>query len=177
MRRRVTILALVLLALALVAVAVPLAGPVWWWVMTKEIPQNITDEQGRKLIGWQRVKRWGAPVGHGKWVLFYADTGYMASDWLFSADHPVGIIEGTSSEAPFSNLVDSEKESERFTFVFDGNSQVLDHMLVSPALFDRFRAADILHFNAGFPAELNDDESTALRASDHDPLEGRFRFK
>lgn len=49
-------------------------------------------------------------------------------------------------------------------------------MLVSPTLLQRFVAVDILHFNAGFLSDLGDDPTTTLRASDHDPLEGRFEF-
>ena len=53
--------------------------------------------------------------------------------------------------------------SERYTYVYDGNSQVLDQTLVSPAIrrFDY----DIVHVNAEF----------ADQASDHDPQVIRFR--
>ncbi|WP_031506824.1 endonuclease/exonuclease/phosphatase family protein [Streptomyces megasporus] len=53
--------------------------------------------------------------------------------------------------------------SERYTYVFDGNSQVLDQTLVSPGIrrFDY----DIVHVNAEF----------ADQASDHDPQVIRFR--
>ena len=50
-------------------------------------------------------------------------------------------------------------------------------MLVSPALLELFAWADILHFNTGFPSDLSEDPITTLRASDHYPLEGRFKFK
>ncbi|HBY99317.1 MAG TPA: hypothetical protein DEP84_36155 [Chloroflexi bacterium] len=93
------------------------------------------------------------------------------------ADHPVAILEGSSGEVPLTNLLNLEKDAETFTFIFDGNSQVLDHMLASPALYNLFAAVDILHFNAGFPAALSDNASTPLHAADHDPLEGRFRFR
>ena len=77
-----------------------------------------------------------------------------------------------------TNLLNLEKPAETYTYVYDGNSQVLDHMLVSPALLEMYVAADILHFNAGFPATLlGEDPTTTLRASDHDPLEGRFKIK
>ncbi|RME44207.1 MAG: hypothetical protein D6791_13705, partial [Chloroflexi bacterium] len=92
-------------------------------------------------------------------------------------DNPIAILEGGAGEVPLTNLVNLEKDAERFTFVFDGNSQVLDHMLVSPALLDLFVGVDILHFDAGFPNALGDEAGTPLRASDHDPLEGRFRFR
>lgn len=92
-------------------------------------------------------------------------------------DHPVAILEGGDGEVPLTNLLNLEKDAETFTYVYDGNSQVLDHMLVSPALYDLFAAVDILHFNAGFPADLSEDATTPLRASDHDALEGRFNFR
>jgi predicted extracellular nuclease len=92
-------------------------------------------------------------------------------------DHPVAILEGGPGEVPLINLINFERRSQRFTYVYDGNSQVLDHMLVSPVLLYRFRGVDVLHFNAGFPDALRGDETTTLRASDHDPIEGRFRFK
>ena len=92
------------------------------------------------------------------------------------ADHPLAILEGGPGQPPLTNLIDLEKDAERFTFVFDGNSQVLDHMLVSPALLGLVRAADVLHFNASFPAVLADDAATPFRSADHDPLEGRFTF-
>jgi predicted extracellular nuclease len=92
-------------------------------------------------------------------------------------DHPIAILEGVGGVLPLTNLIDLEKDDERFTFVFDGNSQVLDHTLISPALKDMFAGIDVLHFNAGYPAELGDDPGTALRASDHDPLESRFIIK
>ena len=91
--------------------------------------------------------------------------------------HPLSILEGGDGEVPLTNLLYLEKPPETFTFVFDGNSQVLDHMLVSPALLNYVVAADILHFNAGFPSDLGEDATTTLRASDHDPLEGRFKIK
>jgi len=92
-------------------------------------------------------------------------------------DHPIAILEGGAGEVPLTNLLNLEKDAETFTYVFDGNSQVLDHMLVSPALYDLSVAVDILHFNASYPNDLSEDVSTPLRASDHDPLESRFQFK
>ena len=91
--------------------------------------------------------------------------------------HPVAILEGGAGEVPLTNLLGLEKAAETFAFAFDGNSQVLDHMLVSPALLKSVVGADILHFNAGFPSSLGDDPSTTLRSADHDPLEGRFSLE
>jgi predicted extracellular nuclease len=93
-------------------------------------------------------------------------------------DNPVAILEGGDDEVPLINLATMEKPAETFSFVFDGNSQLLDHILVSPGLYDYFKAVDILHFNNLAPATLFDeDPTTTLEASDHDPVESRFFFK
>jgi uncharacterized protein len=95
-----------------------------------------------------------------------------------NTDYPVAILEGGSGDAPLTNLITlREKKEDTFTFVYDIRAQMLDHMLVSPALLKLFVAVDILHFNAGFALEFSEDATITRRASDHDPLEGRFNFK
>lgn len=66
------------------------------------------------------------------------------------------------------NLTNDLPAAERYTYIFEGNAQALDHILVSPSL----RASaevDIVHVNAEF-AEV------AARASDHDPVVVRLRL-
>jgi predicted extracellular nuclease len=63
-----------------------------------------------------------------------------------------------------TNLTDSLPEGERYTFVFDGNGQTLDHILVSPRLAARSPIYDIVHINTEF----------AGPASDHDPAVTRI---
>ena len=53
-------------------------------------------------------------------------------------------------------------EEERYSFVFQGNSQQLDHVLVSANLAEDVEV-DIVHVNAEFA-------ETSTRASDHDPV-------
>jgi predicted extracellular nuclease len=93
-------------------------------------------------------------------------------------EHPLAILEGMTGEVPrygvLTNLIDWEMPAETFTFVFDGNSQVLDHMLVSRELLEDVAAVDILHFNASFPAGLGADPTTPIRSADHDPVELRL---
>lgn len=91
-------------------------------------------------------------------------------------DHPLAILEGGATEVPLTNLINLEKPAEAFTFVFDGNSQVLDHILISPSLMEDYTAVDVLHFNAGFPSDLGSVPGTPVRASDHDAVEVRFRL-
>ncbi|MGW9530725.1 S-layer homology domain-containing protein [Paenibacillus terrae] len=61
-----------------------------------------------------------------------------------------------------TNLVDKLDEKERYSYIYEGNSQTLDHLLVSPSISES-SVLDIVHINADF--------STADgRVSDHDPL-------
>jgi predicted extracellular nuclease len=65
------------------------------------------------------------------------------------------------------NLVERVPVDERYSYIFQGISQTLDHIFVSRSLA-REAAIDMVHVNADFPA--------AERASDHDPLVARISF-
>jgi predicted extracellular nuclease len=59
--------------------------------------------------------------------------------------------------------------NERYTYVFDGNSQALDHIFVTNNIFQHaLDNTDIIHLNAEF--------ASANRPSDHDPVLARFSF-
>jgi predicted extracellular nuclease len=64
------------------------------------------------------------------------------------------------------NLFETLPQGERYTYIFDGNSQALDHILVSKGLFASLVRFDVVHINA----EFND------QASDHDPPVAIFRL-
>ncbi|MFG3052427.1 lamin tail domain-containing protein [Kitasatospora sp. NPDC048239] len=53
--------------------------------------------------------------------------------------------------------------AERYTYVYEGNSQVLDHILVSPALAATAYAYDIVHLNSEFAAQLSDHDPQIVR--------------
>ncbi|RZQ64477.1 hypothetical protein EWH70_10735 [Amycolatopsis suaedae] len=98
-------------------------------------------------------------------------------DQLLAADRGANVVvAGDLNDFPFSptlgtlteggalrSLIDTLPERERYTYVFEGNSQVLDHTLVSHA--PRGVDYDVVHINAEF----------AVQASDHDPQVVRFR--
>lgn len=69
------------------------------------------------------------------------------------------------TEAGLTDLPSTVPPRERYTYVFDGNSQVLDHILLSPALARGPYSYDIVHTNAEY----------AQRPSDHDPQLVRLR--
>lgn len=61
-----------------------------------------------------------------------------------------------------TNLVDTLPVSERYSYIYDGNSQTLDHILVDKANGTKAEI-DVVHVNADFSTEQG-------RVSDHDPL-------
>lgn len=78
------------------------------------------------------------------------------NDFEFSASMAEIIAAGVK------NLYDLLPEGERYSYVFDGNSQALDHILTSPWMTDRLAHFDVVHMNSEFPS--------ADRFSDHDAL-------
>jgi predicted extracellular nuclease len=96
---------------------------------------------------------------------------------LFSANPDANVIVlGDLNDFQFSDtlsileqaglhaLIDDLPLNERYSYVFDGNSQAIDHMLVGGGLLPRPRAYDPVHVNAEF----------AIQVSDHDPQVGGF---
>ncbi|MEC3980176.1 endonuclease/exonuclease/phosphatase family protein [Amycolatopsis sp. H20-H5] len=98
-------------------------------------------------------------------------------DQLLAADKNANVIvAGDLNDYPFSaavqtltaggklkDLIAGLPENERYSYVFEGQSQVLDHLLASNA--PRGVDYDVVHINAEF----------AQQASDHDPQIVRFR--
>jgi predicted extracellular nuclease len=52
---------------------------------------------------------------------------------------------------------------ERYTYVFEGNSQVLDHILLSTGLFVRPHVYDVVHVNAEYTDQASDHEPAVVR--------------
>ncbi|MEX1309606.1 MAG: esterase-like activity of phytase family protein [Candidatus Sulfomarinibacteraceae bacterium] len=74
----------------------------------------------------------------------------------------------TLAAEPMVNLMERLPQVDRWTYVYQGNSQVLDHIIVSPALANGAEI-EVLHLNSSAPA--------TERPSDHDPVIARFRFR
>ncbi len=75
------------------------------------------------------------------------------NDFQFST--PLATLKG----GVLNTLMDTLPLSERYSYVYDGNSQALDHILVSNGLFNRPFVYDVVHVNSEF----------ATQASDHEP--------
>jgi hypothetical protein len=77
----------------------------------------------------------------------------------FEFSQTVDILE---AGAVLRSLVKDLAATERYSYVFEGNSQVLDQILFSPNLVDQFlHVYDVVHVNSEF--------ADAIQASDHEP--------
>jgi predicted extracellular nuclease len=74
---------------------------------------------------------------------------------------------------PLVDLTLSLPASQRWSYVEDGNAQVLDHMVVTPELAATGHLA-YAHIDADFPLNAYNDANTPARSSDHDPVVGYF---
>jgi hypothetical protein len=74
---------------------------------------------------------------------------------------------------PLTDLVLSLPANQRWSYVEDGNAQVLDHIVVTSDLTAGAQMA-FAHLNADFPATAYNDATTAARSSDHDVPVGYF---
>jgi predicted extracellular nuclease len=65
-----------------------------------------------------------------------------------------------------SDLLETLPVGERYSYVFDGNSQVLDQTLVSPALANfASPELDVVHVNAEFASQTSDHDPNVVRFS------------
>jgi len=88
------------------------------------------------------------------------------NDFAFSA--PLQALRGTGPDQALFDLSDLLPVNERYDYVFEGNSQDLDHILVSRSLYEEARPEfDIVRRNAEF----------ADQPSDHDPMLARLDFR
>ncbi|WP_317620033.1 endonuclease/exonuclease/phosphatase family protein [Streptomyces sp. CBMA156] len=80
------------------------------------------------------------------------------NDYQFSP-----ALAALTKDGVLRDLVNELPETEQYSYVYQGNSQVLDHILVSPEV--GYAKYDVVHINAEF----------AQQASDHDPQVVRIK--
>ncbi len=86
---------------------------------------------------------------------------------------------GTPTLAQFAGYVNLYEAhlppSDRYTYIFNGLSEPLDHFIMTPELDRYFLGGGPVHINSDFPEKRASDASSR-RSSDHDPLFVRFSF-
>jgi len=74
----------------------------------------------------------------------------------FESSRTLSILKGED----LTNLVDTLAKPDRYSFIFEGNSQILDNTLVSRSLAD-YAEYDIAH--------INTELAESRQITDHDP--------
>jgi len=86
------------------------------------------------------------------------------NDYQFS--QPLATLKGSI----LHDLVEGLPESERYTYVYEGNSEMLDHILVSTPIFEnRPFAYDVVRVNAEFADRVSDHDPQVVRITLNDP--------
>ncbi len=119
-------------------------------------------------------------ISVGDYNAFQFNDGYVDS---------IGTIKGTPTPAnevvlastdlvnpDLIDLVDQAPVGQRYSFVFDGTAQELDHILITNNLLVRLNALFYGRSNSDFPESLRSDSTRPERLSDHDMPIGYFSF-
>jgi hypothetical protein len=119
-------------------------------------------------------------VSVGDYNAFQFSDGYVDS---------LGTIKGTPTPAAnvalasldlvnpdLVDLVDTVPAAQQYSFLFDGNAQELDHVLITQNLTSRFVELQYGRNNADFSESYRNDATRSERISDHDPIVAYFTF-
>jgi len=75
----------------------------------------------------------------------------------------------TLRDSGFRHVFEIDPEAGWYSYIYEGVSQTLDHILITPNLFDLLRKVVVLHVNADYALPESGDDSP-IRKSDHDPV-------
>ncbi|HEU4522949.1 MAG TPA: endonuclease/exonuclease/phosphatase family protein, partial [Thermoanaerobaculia bacterium] len=90
--------------------------------------------------------------------------------------HEVVLASSDLVNPDLSNLIDALPAVQRYSYVFGGNAQVLDHMLVNDDALARVCGFAYGRLNADFPTAFAADPTRPERISDHDMPVASFSF-
>ncbi|MFB6783819.1 lamin tail domain-containing protein [Streptomyces sp. NPDC056352] len=68
----------------------------------------------------------------------------------------------TGDGKQLTDLMNTLPVEERYSYVFQGNSQVLDHMMVNPSMLNHI-TYDVVHINSEFADQVSDHDPQVLR--------------
>jgi len=125
--------------------------------------------EGERIVGRAEARRdqatairalladraaWAGPA---HWIVL----GDLNDHWF---SEPLSILKG-EGEDRLINLIETRPMNERWTYIFRGTGQAIDHILTTPALADRAEV-EVVHVNARL----------ADQAADHEPILARFHL-
>ena len=119
-------------------------------------------------------------VSVGDYNAFQFNDGYVDSiGTITGTPTPAGEVTLASPDLvnpDLVDLVDLAPADQRYSFLFDGNAQELDHVLVTSNLLGLSDGLSYGRNNADFAETFRNDPSSPIRLSDHDPVVAYFAF-
>jgi predicted extracellular nuclease len=88
----------------------------------------------------------------------------VPADQVVLATSP-GLVDPT-----LTDLLDLAPADQRYSYVYDGNAQEIDHVLVTAGLLPSVNGLYYARDNADFPESYRSDASRPERYADHDPV-------
>ncbi|MFN8371334.1 MAG: lamin tail domain-containing protein [Anaerolineae bacterium] len=79
-------------------------------------------------------------------------------------DFDFSTVASTLSGGVLNGLMSTLPANERYSYVFEGNSQVLDQILVSNHVLDNLLGYDVVHVNAEFTDQVSDHDPSVMLA-------------
>jgi predicted extracellular nuclease len=117
---------------------------------------------------------------------------YNAFQFNNGYDDPISVLKGTPTpddqivvdqspdlvEPNFTNLIDELPADQKYSFIFEGTPQMLDHVLVNTVARSLYTRVAVARVNADFPeappAAFATNAARPERNSDHDPVVSYF---
>lgn len=138
--------------------------------------------QAEFLAGFVQARQKLSPSEH---IILLGDfNSYQFNDGILDM---IGTITGkpASRDSLFhasNDLVDPDlidlvgliSPGERYSYSFDGNAQVLDHIIISTTLTPHVRGFGFARINSDYPEIYRNDPARPERFSDHDPAVAYF---
>ena len=119
-------------------------------------------------------------VSIGDYNAFHINDGYVDSMRTIKGmpTHPDNVVLPSSDlvNPDLKNLVWTLPEAERYSFVFQGNTQAIDHVLVDEEMLARNTRLAFARNNADFPLSFGSESTRPERVSDHDMPVAYFNF-
>jgi predicted extracellular nuclease len=151
-------------------------------------PRQMANVRMKKKLQAEFLAKWAAArqkANAGERIILIGDfNSYQFSDGVLDM---IGTIKGKPSakdsvmnasddlvDPDLMDLVDVIAAGQRYSYIFDGNAQALDHMLVTENLTRNVMGFGFLRVNADYPESMRNDAARPERFSDHDPAVGYF---
>jgi len=117
-------------------------------------------------------------ISVGDYNVFEFNDGYGDSiGTIIGSPTPANQMVLASNDLVNPNLIAlSAVAGQRYSYVFDGNAQTLDHVLITANLLSRFAGLNYARSNADFPESMRGDANRPERLSDHDMPVAYFKL-